>query len=49
MSGFKLIKIGPAVDIFSGAVGEINARIFDVYSYTFLGRKPIVNSHDILG
>lgn len=39
-SGFVDIQIGPPVDTFGGAGGEPNARIFKVFGYAFLGRKP---------
>jgi hypothetical protein len=37
--GFKDIRIGPAVDTFGGASGEVNARAYEVYGYSFLARK----------
>jgi len=39
-SGFVDIQIGPAVDTFGGAGGESKARLFEVYGYAFLARKP---------
>jgi hypothetical protein len=33
-------KIGPAVDTFGVTGGESKARLFEVYGYAFLGRKP---------
>jgi len=39
-SGFVDVQIGPAVDTFGGAIGEENARSFDVKGYAFLARKP---------
>jgi hypothetical protein len=39
-SGFTDISIGDAVDTFSGAAGEGNARGFEVFGYTFLARRP---------
>ncbi len=39
-SGFVDIKIGPPVDTFGEAVGENKARLFEVYGYAFLARKP---------
>jgi hypothetical protein len=38
--GFVDVQIGAAVDTFSGASGERNARRFEVYGYPFLARKP---------
>ena len=39
-SGFGHVEIGPAVDTFGGAGGESKARLFEVYGYAFLARKP---------
>ena len=39
-SGFVEIAIGPPVDTFGGAGGESKARLFEVYGYAFIGRKP---------
>ena len=39
-SGFIDVTIGPAVDTFCGAGGEDKARLFEVFGYTFLARKP---------
>jgi hypothetical protein len=39
-SGFVEIVIGTSVDTFGGAGGESNARLFEVYGYAFLARKP---------
>lgn len=39
--GFVDIRIGSAVDTFGGAGGETKARLFDVYGYAFLTRKPV--------
>jgi hypothetical protein len=39
-SGFADVSIGDAVDTFGGAVGEGNARGFEVFGYTFLARRP---------
>lgn len=39
-SGFVDIAIGPATDTFAGAGGEEKARLFEVYGYSFLARKP---------
>ncbi len=38
--GFVDIEIGPPVDTFGGAGGEDKARVFDVFGYAFLARKP---------
>ena len=38
--GFVGVVIGPAVDTFGGAGGESKARLFEVYGYAFLARKP---------
>ncbi len=39
-SGFIDIEIGPRCDTFGGASGEEKARIFEVYGYPFISRKP---------
>jgi len=39
-SGFGGVVIGPPVDTFGGAGGETKARLFEVYGYAFLARKP---------
>ncbi len=39
-SGFVDIVIGPPVDTFGGAGDEDQARVFDVFGYAFLARKP---------
>jgi len=39
-SGFVDIDNGPPVDTFGGAGGESKARLFEVFGYTFLARKP---------
>jgi len=39
-SGFVNVRIGPPVDTFGGAGGESKARLFDVFGYAFLSRKP---------
>ncbi len=39
-AGFVDIQIGRPVDTFGGARGEGNARLFEVYGYAFLARKP---------
>ena len=39
-SGFVDVRIGPPVDTFDGAGGESKARLFEVFGYTFLARKP---------
>jgi len=38
--GFVDVQIGPASDTFGGASGERKARLFEVYGYPFLARKP---------
>ena len=38
-SGFENVTIGPAVDTFGGALGEPQARSFQVYGYAFLARR----------
>ena len=39
-TGFGEVTIGPAVDTFEGALGQENARTYEVYGYAFLARKP---------
>jgi len=39
-SGYVDIKIGPPCDTFGGAGGETKARMFGVYGYPFIARKP---------
>lgn len=39
-SGFVDIQISQPHDPFGEARGEKKARLFDVYGYTFLARKP---------
>ena len=39
-SGFIDIKIGPPCDTFGDASGEKKARMFEVYGYPFIARKP---------
>ena len=39
-SGFTGVEIGQPIDTFEGASGEKNARVFGVYGYPFLARKP---------
>ena len=38
--GFVDVQIGARADTFGGASGEKKARLFEVYGYPFLGRKP---------
>ena len=38
--GFVDIHISQPYDTFGEARGEKKARLFDVYGYTFLARKP---------
>jgi hypothetical protein len=39
-SGFVDVVIGPPVDTFGGTGGESKARLFEVFGYAFLARKP---------
>jgi hypothetical protein len=39
-SGFTEVVIGDAVDTFGGAQGETKARVFEVYGYAFIARRP---------
>jgi len=39
-AGFVDVQIGPPVDTFGESAGEGNARLFEVYGYAFLARKP---------
>ena len=39
-SGFLEIAISPPHDTFGGAGGEAKARLFEVYGYDFIARKP---------
>ena len=43
-TGFGEVTIGPAVDTFDGALGQENARAYEVYGYAFLARKPPTES-----
>jgi hypothetical protein len=45
-TGFVDIQIGPPVDTFAGAMGDTNARTFEVYGYAFLARKPTATPTD---
>jgi hypothetical protein len=38
--GFLDVRIGRAADTFGEASGEKKARLFEVYGYPFLARKP---------
>jgi hypothetical protein len=38
-SGFEDVIIGSPVDTFGGAIGEANARSFEVYGYAFLAHR----------
>ena len=38
--GFIDVSVGPGVDTFGGALGEPNARAYDVNGHAFLARKP---------
>ena len=39
-SGFVGVEISPPIDVFADANGEPNARIFEVFGYSFLAQKP---------
>ena len=39
-TGFKNVEIGQAADTFGGATGEEKARLYEVYGYAFLARRP---------
>ena len=39
-AGFVDVEIGDAVDTFAGATAEEKARVFEVFGYAFLARKP---------
>jgi hypothetical protein len=39
-SGFVQIDIGPPIDTFGGAGGESKARLFEVFGYALVARKP---------
>ena len=39
-TGFVDIEIGTPCDTFGEAGGEAKARLFEVYGYSFLARKP---------
>jgi hypothetical protein len=38
--GFVEVSVGAPYDTFGEAGGEDKARLFEVYGYTFMGRKP---------
>ena len=38
--GFEEVKVGAPYDTFGEAGGEDKARLFEVFGYTFMGRKP---------
>ena len=38
--GFVDVEVGSPVDTFGGASGEAKARLFEVFGYPFLARKP---------
>jgi hypothetical protein len=38
-SGFQAVTIGPAVDTFGGAIGEAQARSFEVFGYAFIAHR----------
>ena len=39
-TGFIDVNIGPPVDTFKAAGGEDKARLFAVFGYAFMARKP---------
>ncbi|HVL34745.1 MAG TPA: hypothetical protein VM489_03645 [Burkholderiales bacterium] len=39
-AGFVDVRVGEPCDTFAGASGEGKARLFEVYGYPFLARKP---------
>jgi len=39
---FDDVSVGSPYDTFAEAGGEDTARLFEVYGYTFMGRKPEV-------
>ena len=39
-TGFEDVSVGNRYDTFGEAGGEQKARLFEVYGYTFMGRKP---------
>ena len=39
-AGFVDVQIGAPCDTFGEASGEKKARLFEVYGYPFLARKP---------
>ena len=39
-TGFADIKVSKPYDTFGEARGEKNAKLFEVYGYTFMARKP---------
>ena len=39
-AGFVDVTIGPPADTFGGASGEEKARVYEVYGYAFMARKP---------
>ena len=38
--GFEEVSVGKPYDTFGEAGGEEKARLFGVYGYTFMARKP---------
>jgi len=38
--GFVDVRVGQACDTFGEASGEKKARLFEVYGYPFMARKP---------
>jgi hypothetical protein len=39
-TGFDDVQIGARCDTFGEAAGEKKARLFEVYGYPFMARKP---------
>jgi hypothetical protein len=39
-AGFTDVVIGEPLDTFAGAEGEANARVFAVFGFAFLARRP---------
>jgi hypothetical protein len=37
---FTDVQVGPPIDTFKGASGEQKARLFSVFGYVFMARKP---------
>jgi len=39
-AGFVDVQVGTPIDTFGDSEGEKNARLFEVFGYAFLARKP---------